>query len=85
MPKYPAMIKAFQNAKLIVFALFLVVTAGMWAYEILYALPKERCEKAGAWWAPKYRACGVPLDVSSFTGRAHPAQATTQTSAPVAR
>jgi hypothetical protein len=66
------MINAFRNARLIVFAIFLVVTAGMWAYEIFYALPKERCEKAGAWWAPKYRACGIPLDVSSFTGRNHP-------------
>jgi hypothetical protein len=81
------MIKAFQNAKLIVFAVFLVVTAGMWAYEIFYALPKERCEKAGAWWAPKYRSCGVPLDVSSFTGRAHPVTppVATPTPAPTAR
>jgi hypothetical protein len=66
-----AMIKAFQNAKLIVLALFLVVTAGMWAYEIFYALPKERCEKIGRWWAPKYRECGAPMDISNFTGRTH--------------
>jgi hypothetical protein len=80
------MISAFRNAKLIVLALFVVVTAGMWTYEILYALPKERCEKVGRWWAPRYRECGAPMDISSFTGRAHAAAPATQpTVAPAPR
>ena len=82
------MIKAFQNAKLIVLALFLVATAGMWTYEIFYGLPKERCEKAGAWWSMRYRQCGVPIDVRNFTGRSHPGSipaAVPVTPAPAAR
>jgi hypothetical protein len=58
------MIRAFNKATAIVFVIFLIVTAIAWTYEFLYAMPRDRCEKAGGWWAPKWRACGAPVDLS---------------------
>jgi hypothetical protein len=70
------MIRAFNNAKVIVFAIFLILTAVAWAYEFLYAIPKQKCEQGGGWWAPKWHACGAPIDLERMpraTGEA-PAQ-----------
>jgi hypothetical protein len=60
------MIRAFNKATLIIFAIFLVVTAVAWAYEFLYALPKQHCLEGGGWWAPKWRACGSPVDLQKM-------------------
>ena len=58
-------------------ALFAVGCVGVWAYQVLYAIPKARCEQSGRWWASQYRICGTPVRLSHFTGRpdARPAPA----------
>ena len=78
------MIRAFNNAKIIVFAIFLILTAVAWAYEFLYAIPKQKCEQGGGWWAPRWHACGLPLDLQKMprvTDQA-PAQTAPQTPPP---
>lgn len=73
--------RVFNNARVVVFGLALVAVAGAWTYELMYALPKERCERGGGIWAGRWRACGREVTLQSLTGRptpGHPAQAASQ-------
>lgn len=79
-----AMIRAFNNAKVIVFAIFLLVTAIAWAYEFLYAIPKQKCEEGGGWWAPKWRACGAPVNLQKMPRLTETPAAETPPPAPAA-
>lgn len=38
-------------------------------YEMLYGIPKKKCEDAGNWWSDKYRSCAVPVYLPSITHR----------------
>ena len=49
--------------------LFVVVCAGVFAYESMYIWPMEKCESSGGWWSAKYRECATPVPIWRFTGR----------------
>ena len=38
-------------------------------YQVYYIIPRDRCEVAGHWWDPQTRICGVPITLSTLTGR----------------
>jgi len=40
--------------------------AGGLAYQVMYVIPAKKCEKAGKWWAEKWRACATPVDVKNM-------------------
>ena len=49
--------------------LFVLVCAGVFAYESLYLWPMQRCEADGGWWSMKYRFCATPIPIWRITGR----------------
>jgi hypothetical protein len=63
------MMKAFSTVRLVMLGIFAVVVIAIWSYQFLYAIPKERCDKAGLWWAAKWRSCTSPVDITTLTGR----------------
>lgn len=38
-------------------------------HQVYYIIPRDRCETAGHWWDPQTRICGVPVSLSTLTGR----------------
>ena len=67
--------RLINQTKVIFLVLFAVACAGIWAYQIFYAIPAKRCAAQGRWWLAQERSCGVPVLISDITGR------TTQTPA----
>lgn len=65
--------KIFNRTKLIFLGIFFLAVVAIWGYQIFYVMPAKRCEAAGRWWASEYRACGVPVRISTLTGRPDPA------------
>jgi hypothetical protein len=58
------MIRFLLNRITLLFFLILMVgLGGGVAIQLLYVAPKERCEKAGNWWAEEWRQCAKPIDV----------------------
>jgi hypothetical protein len=55
--------------KLIALGVFAVASAGMIAYEFLYAIPAAKCEKDGGWWLMEKRGCYSPIYLPAVTGR----------------
>lgn len=66
------MLKAYSTVKAVMFGVGLIVAAIICGYQFLYAIPKERCDKAGLWWASKWRRCVAPMDITKLTGRPIP-------------
>lgn len=62
-------VRWINRSKIILLVLFVLGAAGAWGYQYLYAWPKQRCEGADRWWYGKERACGTPIDITTFTGR----------------
>ncbi|RYF96074.1 MAG: hypothetical protein EON94_16785, partial [Caulobacteraceae bacterium] len=66
------MLKHFTTVRWIMLGVFAFAVILIWSYQFLYAIPKERCERAGLWWAGRWRTCAAPLDVTKLTGRPIP-------------
>lgn len=49
--------------------LFLLAGAAVWAYQLIWGWPGERCEARGGWWDPAERICGQPIYIPDLTGR----------------
>jgi hypothetical protein len=67
-----AMNKIFGRTKLIFLGIFAVAVVAIWGYQYFYVWPGQRCEAMGRWWAQKERICGVPVRISTLTGRPDP-------------
>lgn len=76
------MMNTFARTKLIFVGLFFAAAAVMWGYHFFYVWPGQRCEAMGRWWAMKERACGVPVKISTITGRPDPVPVKTPTQTP---
>jgi hypothetical protein len=61
--------RLIDNTRLALLCLFLVATAGTIAYQAWYIWPMQKCERAGAWWSPKFRECDAPIPIWRITGR----------------
>ena len=53
----------------ITFVVFLVTTFIVFAVQIIWVWPGQRCEEAGKWWDWHTRVCAQPIAISSITGR----------------
>lgn len=58
-----------DRLKLIFLGVFALCCAGVWAYQIFYAMPAKKCEANGQWWDGATRTCAQPLSISQITGR----------------
>lgn len=58
-----------DRLKLIFLGIFAIGCAGVWAYQIFWAMPAKKCEANGQWWDGATRVCAQPLTISSITGR----------------
>ena len=66
-------IRTYNKAKLVVIAIAFVAVAGSGAYELMWVLPKQRCEAKGGLWASKWMRCSQLVTLESLTGRpSHP-------------
>ncbi len=61
--------RVITRVKYIFLTVFAVCCVGLWTYQILYVIPRDRCERSGRWWTDRWRACADPVRLSSFTGR----------------
>ena len=62
-------VRWINRSKIILLVVFAVGCAAAWGYQYFYIWPKNRCEGSRQWWYGPERACGVPIDVTTFTGR----------------
>lgn len=62
-------VRWINRSKIILLVVFAIGCAGAWGYQYFYAWPKLRCEGEGRWWYGPKRACGTPIDITTFTGR----------------
>ena len=60
---------SIPRLKLLFLALFGVSCALLWAFQVFYVWPRDRCEGHGGWWEPESRICGAPVLLSTITGR----------------
>jgi hypothetical protein len=60
---------AIPRLKLIFVCIFAVACVLIWALQIFYVWPRDRCEARGNWWDPQARVCATPVSLSTLTGR----------------
>lgn len=60
---------SIPRVKLIFVGLFAVGCALIWAVQVFYVWPRDRCEAHGGWWDPQSRICATPISISKITGR----------------
>jgi len=60
--------RTIDRLKLIFLGVFVVAAAGIWAYQVYYVQPKERCEAEGSWWSPELRVCRQPVSIRGYDG-----------------
>lgn len=58
-----------NRLKILFLALFAVSAVAIWAYQIFYVWPAQKCDSRQGWWDSKGRVCATPLYISSITGR----------------
>jgi hypothetical protein len=58
-----------DRLKLIFLGVFLVINIALLVWQVGWAWPKERCEKAHKWWDNGQRVCAQPVLISDITGR----------------
>lgn len=62
------------NVKLFFLGLFLMISAGLVAYEYMWAKPRRECEADSRWWNEDYKKCFRPVEITSVTKRKGVAQ-----------
>ena len=48
---------------------FVLISGGLFAYDVFFVWPVRDCEEHGHWWDDKDRICAVPVPLSTITGR----------------
>jgi hypothetical protein len=56
------------QVKIFFLALFAVICAGLWTYQLMYVKPARECEESGKWWYKPARQCTQPVKISDLTG-----------------
>ena len=62
------MSKTIDRLKLIFLGVFVIATAGVWAYQVFYVQPKKKCEAEGAWWGGGWRQCRRAVSIAPYDG-----------------
>lgn len=60
---------AIPRLKLIALGAFAVACCVIWAVQVFYVWPRDRCEAYGNWWDSQARVCATPISISKLTGR----------------
>jgi hypothetical protein len=50
-------------------AVFVLMVGGLVAWQVIWVIPRQECEKAHKWWDPGQRVCAQPVLISDITGR----------------
>ena len=58
-----------DRIKLLFLGLFILSAGAVWAYQALYAWPRQACEAHGDWWDDRDRQCAIPMPIWTFTHR----------------
>jgi hypothetical protein len=66
---------AIPRTKMIFVGLFAVGCVVIWAVQVFYVWPRDRCEAHAGWWDPQSRICATPILISRITGRPNGAKA----------
>ena len=58
----------FNRFKYAFFGTVLLLVTLVTAYQLLYAIPQQKCEAAHDWWSFRYRQCAHPMRIVDFPG-----------------
>ena len=58
-----------NRLKYIFLGLFAIACAGIWAHQVFWVWPEERCVERGGWWDNSERVCAQPIYIPNITGR----------------
>ena len=61
--------RTITRIKLLFVGVFFVACCGVWAYQVFYIWPREKCEQGGGWFDPGSRQCGRVIYLPDVTGR----------------
>ena len=61
--------RTINRLTIIFLGLFLVCSAGVFAYHYMWVWPKARCEARGGAWAGKWMKCGTIYSIETLTRR----------------
>ncbi len=61
--------RTLNRIKLAFLVVFAIGCVAIWAYQIFYVWPRDRCLAYGGWWDPATRICGTPIFLPKLTGR----------------
>ena len=63
------MFRLINRTTLIFFGLFVVASAGVALYDVVFVWPEQQCVADGAWWDSKDHQCLTPIPIWRITGR----------------
>ncbi len=63
------MYQTFRLLRIIMLCVFMVICAGLWAYQFFVVWPSRACEAKGHWWDSRDLSCAIPMPLSTWTGR----------------
>jgi hypothetical protein len=61
--------RVFDNARMALLCLFVVLSLATIAYQWWYVWPMKKCEDAGSWWSARFHECATPIPIWRLTGR----------------
>lgn len=61
--------RLINRLKIYFVVVFAVLTAAVWAAQLIWVLPGKRCEAKGMWWDWRTRICALPVPLHMLTGR----------------
>ena len=61
--------RVIERLFLLFVGLFAVSLVAVAAYQVVWVIPAQHCEKRGWWWDSQTRQCGMPISVTNFTHR----------------
>lgn len=61
--------RTIKRLMMIFVGAFALSAAGVVVYQVVWAMPGQRCEAQGDWWDWRGRTCAHPVLISDITGR----------------
>ena len=54
--------------KYVFIGLFVIASGSFTIYDLMYRIPRQKCEAGGDWWSDKYRQCTIPFRIVDMPG-----------------
>lgn len=61
---------SMKRLSILFMGVFAVIVLGIFAFERIFADPRDRCEDEGGWFDLSGRVCATPIYIPDITGRA---------------